>query len=55
MTKLRINAGPYEFEAQTEEQAPTTLARFVSAPTLPAADHPCALERRRLLDPARRL
>ena len=30
MTKLRITAGPYEFEAQAEEQAPTTLARFVS-------------------------
>src|SRR6202035_253431 len=30
MTKLRIIAGPYEFEAQAEEQAPTTLARFVS-------------------------
>src|SRR6202046_3294996 len=28
MTKLRIVAGPYEFEAQAEEQAPTTLARF---------------------------
>ena len=30
MTLLRIKAGPYEFEAQAEEQAPTTLARFVS-------------------------
>ena len=30
MTKLRIVAGPYEFEAEAEEQAPTTLARFVA-------------------------
>ena len=29
MTTLRITAGPYELEAQAEEQAPTTVARFV--------------------------
>ena len=29
MTTLRIIAGPYEFEAQAEEEAPTTVARFV--------------------------
>jgi hypothetical protein len=29
MTTVRIKAGPYEFEAQTEDQAATTVARFV--------------------------
>ena len=30
MTKVRITAGPYDFEAEAEEQAPTTVARFVA-------------------------
>ena len=29
MTTLRIKAGPYEFEAQTEALAPNTSARFL--------------------------
>ena len=30
MITVRIKAGPYEFEAQTEDLAPTTVARFVA-------------------------
>ena len=29
MTTLRIKAGPYEFEAQPEDLAPNTCARFI--------------------------
>ena len=32
MTTLRIKAGPYEFEAQTEDLAPNTSVKFLGMP-----------------------
>ena len=55
MERIRIKAGKFDFVARFEsERAPKTCAKFRTHAAVQGAHHPCALERRRLLDSARR-